>query len=247
MVFSNEHPLSDGDSESTDPSKRTKVIIRFERCIHWGIWTSTGALIISAWLIIIITMYSVGSSFWFGIICPTNNNTSKSSSDTFHVLDEYYYKSKKSTTGKKNKKVLEGENRKSHPSKSGETQIKANFTLTILEAIDRILIALTVFFSGYLLLSMLHGLEPAKLEVKKGQALADVLKELKKAIDSIDKSILSMVTITLVLTFLVCVLREEHGSTDSGASLLNKGMGMGIIILVAAIYIYLTHDRDQNK
>jgi len=118
---------------------------------------------------------------------------------------------------------------------------------SILETVDHTLIAITIFLIGFLLISIINRMRYSHFvdySMEIDELFALVLVDLKEAMCDIDKLVLSMTTITLVMAFLIYILREKHSSLGIGVCYM--GLSIGVVILAIAIYLYLTHRNENN-
>lgn len=117
---------------------------------------------------------------------------------------------------------------------------------SLLETVDYTLIATTIFITGYSFLSVASKVPPTKYKYTESVAtrklisrnMKSLFNDFVEAMEKIDKLILSMITVTLGVKFVVFILEEKHGNI--GAGVLYLGFGIGIVIFNIAIYLYLT-------
>lgn len=107
-----------------------------------------------------------------------------------------------------------------------------HFTVYFLKLADKILISLTIVVSGYVLL------------VAYRKFASEQNKTISTAIKGIDIQILSMVIITLAVSFLTAAL--DNGGTGIYISF-ETGFGVGFVILCIAIYIYICHPHNKHE
>ncbi len=201
------------------------------RFIYWGVYIATAFFIISAWLLLIS-----------GTIAPFIQDSHHSDNLISNVTPQY--KTNSETTRNKSHQ----EDDKSSPTEDdkphqeddehhlGSFNKIANYAkdnlsvINLLKLSDYLLISLTIFLAAYFLVDIkdVMSKEPEKGSIK-----------LKKAIKSIDMSVLAMTTITLCITFLIYVL--EHKNNNEEGSIFQIGIGLGIVIVAIALYIFLTN------
>ncbi len=103
--------------------------------------------------------------------------------------------------------------------------VKTHFTVLFLKVADKILISLTVVVSGSSLIVVYRKLRISRIS---------------DAIKGIDVSILSMVIITLAVSFLTSVLDNTKIDFDYGFSI-------GFVIFCIALYLYVSFLKDRQE
>ncbi len=233
-----EYP-SKSDKSSSDPLTLTGYHRKGLRIVFIGTEVATYALLFSGWLLLIVSI----------------------SMPIFQLVD-YLSKNYKNTDVIEEvcdiTSLVEGENKENkgeilihtselpkEPSDDEEDIClmdvlykfyKTNFTVSrILKFADQILIAITILIISSLLLGVSQ--KAKKIPINE---FGRIIEAVRDTIKDIDTSILSMIVITLSVSFLVVILGNKPKN-------IFYGVNFGFLILCIGFYTYVTHIAHNTK